>query len=306
MRVVAREFATRGAEAFDRGAFAEALDDFNRAAALFDAPTIAVMQARTLVKLGRWLEGLDRYQRTARQTLSPNEPPPFHEAIRQAATEGEALRQQLPQLSLLVDPREQPQLVVELDGQVLPPSLLNTQRPIDPGTHRLKVSQGAVPFLQRTVDTPPGQHVQLRLSLPIPTRVVAKAPVAAPPEKEQVAAPKPSPASSVQESEPNWPLIGVATIGGLGAIGAGLSAAFGSATKAHLDDDCESPTRCSNQQQDDIDALQTARALFYVSSAMFVIGGSLTAYLLVAGQDDGTAQAKLSVSPFGAKLTTTF
>lgn len=299
-RVIAREFATRGAEAFDRGAYAEALEDFNRAAALFDAPTIAIMQARTLVQLGRWLEGLDRYQQTARQTPSPADPAPFHDAVRQAAIEGEALRKRLPQLTLVVDERVQHEISVQLDGQPLPTLLLNTSRPINPGVHQLEASKGGVRFLERTIETAPEQHLEIEIGVPFSaTNRVSAAPPPPP-------APLRPAAAGAQEEPANWPLIGVATIGGLGAAGVVATTVLGSVAKGRLDDKCGGTTRCPASQQRDIDTLNTSRALFYVSSAMLAIGGGLTAYLLLSDEDDNAGQARLSLSPFGAQLTTLF
>lgn len=300
LRVIAREFATRGAEAFERGAFAEALEDFNRAAALFDAPTIAIMQARTLVHLGRWLEGLDRYQRTARQTPSPADPTPFHDAVRQAAVEGEVLRKRLPQLTLVVDERLQHEILVELDGQPLPTLLLNTSRPIDPGAHQLKASKGGVAFLERTIESTPEQHLEVEIS---PPHRAANSVVTPPPRSLTPLPPTPP---AAEDPPLNWPLIGVATIGGLGAAGGVTTAVLGSLAQQRLDDKCGGHTRCPPEQQRNIDTLNTSRALFYVSSAMFAIGGSLTAYLLLSEEEDGSSQAQLSLSPFGAQLTTLF
>jgi hypothetical protein len=294
-RVLAREFAQRGIEAFEREAFAEALDDFNRAAVLLDAPTIAIMQARSLVKLGRWLEGLDRYQQLARYVLNPADPAPYRDAVKQAGADGEALRQQLPRLSLLVDAEVQNQIVVELDGQVLPSLLLNTSRPVDPGTHQVKASHNGVSFVERQIDALPGQQVELQLSLPLRK---ARAPEA---QHDSSRSPPP-----VAESSNNWPLIGVATVGGLGGIGVGVATVLGSSAQTRLDGECTPNGKCPDEQQRNLDALETARTLFYVSSALFVIGGGLTAYLLLANDGRDGAHAKLSLSPFGAQVTTIF
>ena len=60
-RTAARSLAAQGAAAFEAQKYAAALDHFERAAALVEAPTILLMQARTLVQLGRWVEGADKY-----------------------------------------------------------------------------------------------------------------------------------------------------------------------------------------------------------------------------------------------------
>src|SRR5689334_5824751 len=55
-RSAARDLAIQGAEAYDAGDFSTALDRFTRASALVSAPTLLVMQARSFLALGRWLE----------------------------------------------------------------------------------------------------------------------------------------------------------------------------------------------------------------------------------------------------------
>ncbi len=61
-RTTARDLALQGSEAFDHGQYQVALDLFQRAGELVRAPTISLMQARSLSQLGRWVEAMDAYE----------------------------------------------------------------------------------------------------------------------------------------------------------------------------------------------------------------------------------------------------
>src|SRR3972149_2702255 len=90
-RTLARDLAVQGAEAFEREDYVTALDRLNRAAALYPAPSIDVMRARALVRLGRLLEALDRYEETQRTPLAEDAPEAFRQAVSDAKREGAEL-----------------------------------------------------------------------------------------------------------------------------------------------------------------------------------------------------------------------
>jgi len=74
MRTAARDLATQGAQAFEAGEYAQASDFFRRAHELVPAPSIALLQARSLAKLGQLLEAVDIYEQTARFKLLGDAP----------------------------------------------------------------------------------------------------------------------------------------------------------------------------------------------------------------------------------------
>src|SRR5687768_16557217 len=89
-RTAARTLAAEGTEAFMRKDYPQALDLFRRAGSLVPAPTIALMEARTLVELGRWVEAIDAYAAVQKAREDP-ENPAFRQAADDAAREAEAL-----------------------------------------------------------------------------------------------------------------------------------------------------------------------------------------------------------------------
>ena len=101
-RTVARELARQGADAFERHDYTTALDRLTRAFSLFSAPTISVMQARSLVHLGRFVEALDKYEETQRMSLGDDSPDAFRQAVNEAKSEAEELRARIPRLLIRV------------------------------------------------------------------------------------------------------------------------------------------------------------------------------------------------------------
>lgn len=305
-RVLAREFAIRGAEAFEAGDYETALENFNRATAILDVPSIAVMQARTLVKLGRWLEGLDRLQVTARLQLGPNAPAPYREAVAQASQEAEALRLQVPQVALLLGKDSQGSenaLEVSFDEKPVPVALLNISRPVNPGRHFVRVRSHGTIYYENILDVTPSQ--QLQVQIPPPPK--KPAPVTAP-ETPRVAAPTevtpPAPEPEVESSgaKLNWPLYGALGVTALGLAGTITATVLGTHHKSTLDDACDPKTgRCPTSYAEDVSALNTDRTIFYISAGVTALAGGVAAYLWLT-EDDDPDQVGLRLSPAALSL----
>src|ERR1051325_8916070 len=96
--MAARALAAQGSQAFERRDFAQALELFQRASAIIPAPTITLMEARTLVELGRLVEAVEKYGATQRMlAVDPNNIV-FQEAAASAQREVEPLLQRIPTL----------------------------------------------------------------------------------------------------------------------------------------------------------------------------------------------------------------
>ena len=102
MRTVARELARQGADAFEQRDYATAMDRLTRAYSLFRAPTISLMQARALARLGRMVEALDKYEETQRLPLGDEPPDAFLKAVGEAKDEAQELRTRVPRISIQV------------------------------------------------------------------------------------------------------------------------------------------------------------------------------------------------------------
>jgi hypothetical protein len=300
-RVLAREFAIRGAEAFEAGDYEAALENFNRATAILDVPSIAVMQARTLVKLGRWLEGLDRFQQTARLELDASAPLPYREAVGQATQEAEALRKQIPQVALLVasdaTQAENP-LAVTFDDKPVPLALLNISRPVNPGQHQVRVSSRGQVFFERLLDVAPSQQVQVHIP-PAPKPEARTVSRPTPPSSPVAPAPIPEPES--ESSSRNWALYGAVGVTGLGLAGAVTTAILATNHKATLDDACKPRTDCPPEYDKDISALNTSRTLFFLSAGVTALAGGVATYFWLTAEDH-SEQLALRVSPATVSL----
>lgn len=302
-RVLAREFAIRGAEAFEAGDYEAALENFNRATAILDVPSIAVMQARTLVKLGRWLEGLDRFQQTARLELDAAAPLPYREAVAQAMQEAEALRKQVPQVALLLASdvtHPEGTLAVTFDDKPVPLALLNISRPVNPGQHQVRVSAQGKVFFERLLEVSANQLVQVH----IPPPPQAEAQTAARPPTAPTAAEQPSTASRQPGAEPsnaNWPLYGSLGVAGVGVAGMVATAILGSSHQATLDDACDPKASCPAEYSDEISALNTQRTLFFLSGGVTALAGGVAAYFWLTAEDQPENVA-LRVSPGSVSL----
>ena len=147
-RAAAREIAKEGLALFDAGQHAEALHRFERAGALVAAPTMGLMAARSLEKLGRLVEASERYLAVTRMTLAPDASDAFRDAQSAAAEERAALLPRVPSLRLALTPAS-PIPAVTLDGKPVAPALLGAEIPLDPGPHVVVATSGAVSRTER-------------------------------------------------------------------------------------------------------------------------------------------------------------
>jgi hypothetical protein len=136
-REAARAITRSGAEYFDAGDWERAREHFHRAYALIKAPTLALMEARALVKLGRFVEATEAYAR-AMNVTTDEASEPFRKAASDARTESSALQRRVPLLRFEI--RSSP-AEVRVDGQALSMSQLRSGVALDPGTHVIAVTR---------------------------------------------------------------------------------------------------------------------------------------------------------------------
>ncbi len=270
-RTTARELATQGAEAFERGDYVAALDCLSRANTLHPAPSISVLQARTLQHLGRYLEALDRYEETQRMSLPEDAPEAYRVAVRDATIEGDQLRQRIPHLSVQVrqggvTPKG---ISVVIDGKALPAVLLDVDFPADPGDHNVVVKAPKHEAVTRRVYLAEKERVVLEIAL---DDFVEPAPAV-------LAAPLPA-ASAVPGPRPVW---GWSAVGG-GAAALVVSAMTGKAAldkKSRLDAICD--PGCPADSARDIDSFRSYRTVSYVAGGVAVALIGVGGYLLLSG-----------------------
>lgn len=288
MRTAARELATQGAEAYERGDYAFSYDRLTRAFALYPVPSIRIMQARALVHLGRLIEALDIYEETRRMPLAADAPEAFTAATRDATVEAEQLRSTLPRLFIRVRtegtaPKE---MTVSLDGKVLPAALLEVDCPVDPGEHVVTLQALNRAPVTRKVKALVKDRLVVDLSLPSAPNTSAS---------DTLPALVPQDESTVDASRKRW---------GFGVIGGGAVALLGSVItgtlaldkKDYLDGVCK--PGCPEGSQNDIDSFRTYRTVSYVAAGLSLSLVGVGGYLLLTDKHAERTSA-IGVNPNG-------
>jgi hypothetical protein len=300
-RTAARSLAAQGSAAFEAQQYARALDHFERAAALVEVPTIVLMQARTLVQLGRWVEGADKYAsvqrwRDARPAEQAN--PTFVQAAEAASVELAHLMPRIPKLNVQVSgAREGEAVEVYLDNRRMLDALVGADVPVDPGTHSVEVRRADGRTVSRQLSIPEGRREEVTILLEAeqpPAPKLAEAPVvaSAPVERDG--------AGGSSRATFGWLLLGT------GAVAAGIGTVTGIVAlgkKADLDEVCD--PGCDVSHEETLDSYRLNRTLSYVGFAIGVAGVSSGAYLLLSGSEEKPELA-LGVEPGGARLWGTF
>lgn len=175
-RASARELATDGAKAFDEGRWADAIDRFTRAEALYHAPPHLLYVARASAKLGKLVQAHETYVKITREDLPKGAPKAFVDAQRAAATEQQALEPRLAKLTIVVKGEGAAKATVTLDGVDVPPALIGVAHSADPGAHVLRARSPAATSDDVRVDLTEGATKTATIEL---THAVAAAPAAA-------------------------------------------------------------------------------------------------------------------------------
>ena len=302
-RTAARELARQGADAFEQQDYETALDRFDRAGSLVRAPTLCIMQARTLVKLERLVEALDKYEETQRMPVEADAPEALHQAVADARTEGDELRPRIPQLTIHIkaDREVASEVRVLLDGKPVPDALLDVPVPADPGTHEVTGEVEGMTRVTRQVVLSEGERTEIE----IPLRRAVFATTTAPPP------PPPGPIAEKAvgldraASDPSVRLWGWAAVG-LGGTALAVSTITGIVAldrKSHLDSVCQ--PGCPPDAAGDIDSFRTNRTASYVAAALGTMSLGVGGYLILSSGEKGS-QILAEVGPTGARLTGSF
>lgn len=273
-RTAARDLATQGGQAFDAGKYAEAGDFFRRAHQLVAAPSIALMEARSLAKLGQLLEAVDIYEQTTRLKLADDAPEAYVAAVQTARTEVEEVRARLPRLKLTVlGTTHGDGAQVTIDDKPTPEVLLGVERPVDPGVHHFAVHVAGQTRAERDLTVAEGQSYQVELDARAtePTAKPAVGPVA--PPQSQV--------SSSSSSRKTLGYVGL----GIGAVGLGIGTYTGLVAlhhKSNLDSVCH--PGCPESSASDIDSWRSNRTVSWLSYGVGIAAAGAGVLLLTLGK----------------------
>jgi hypothetical protein len=291
-RTAARTLAAEGTEAFERHEYERALDLFDRALSLVRAPTLALMRARTLVELGRWVEAVDTYA-TLPRADDPNNPA-FRQAMDEAEHELAALMPRLPRLRVSVRAPDGARPEVRVDGRKLEQALVGVDSPVDPGPHRVEVLvPGRAPEVRDvTLVERDRKELVVELVAPEPVRLDPVPPRAPPPAAHESSG------------------LGVPAIAAFATAGAGLvlgvaTGAIALGKKSDLDAVCT--VDCPESMRGTLSAYRLHRALSYVGFGVGVVAAGVGSYFLISEPEaEGAARVSLGLSPSGVLVSGRF
>jgi hypothetical protein len=138
----ARALMEEGVKLYDAGEYAAALDRFEQARAMVRFPTVGLMSARALEKLGRLVEASERYLAVSQTVPESNASAAQRDAPIKAAREREALLPRIPVLEIRVGGASAGSARVTVDGTALREEDIGRPYLVDPGHHHVEASRG--------------------------------------------------------------------------------------------------------------------------------------------------------------------
>jgi hypothetical protein len=276
-REAATALAVAGLEAYEAGHYEEAFDKLEKSYTVARVPTLGVWSARSLHKLGRWLEAEARYVETIGLPLPEVDAATQQQAQQEAQNELTALTPTIPQVVLQLEGATLEQLRITIDGKVI-----NSTEPLhrlNPGVHHIEGNRGDA---RQAVDVQltPGDNRNILLRFP----------------SRASAAPATNFELGSADSDDSWlrPAGWTAVVlGGAGfAVGA-VSLVLAIQKKDEIDhnDRCRDG-KCGPSQRDVVDSYDARRNL---STAGFVAGTALVALgvtaLVIAGDGSEAGDA---------------
>ncbi|MDI1483440.1 hypothetical protein [Polyangium sp. y55x31] len=165
-RNAARSLASKAADLFDAGRYADSIEQFRQAEALVHAPPHVLYVARAYDKLGKLVEAHKAYDEILTDPLITNtSPAAFRDARTSAETEKSSLLQRIPSVRLSITSPDTTRVQVTIDGKTIESALLADPILVNPGTHTIEATgRGLVSDVKR-VTTSEGDRLNVSLSL---------------------------------------------------------------------------------------------------------------------------------------------
>lgn len=277
---VARSNAISGAEAFEEGDYAKAIELLNRAESLMHAPTHLLMIAQAYVQLGKLADARETYLLLVNERLAENASDAFVEAQTQAQAELTKLEPSVPRTKISVSGANAAQLTITLDGKPFSHLALDVDTPLNPGSHLLEVSAPGKKTERHEWSVKEAEKATISLELKDDSSAMSSG------EPDLSS----SPSERGWQRPVGWTAIGVGVAGlGLGAVTAGLTASERSRLQ---DSGCNGDTCVPGT---DLSKFHTYRTL---STVGFVTGGILAAAGITLVLTAPTAAENVSLTPY--------
>ncbi|MBX3231775.1 MAG: hypothetical protein KIT84_44410 [Labilithrix sp.] len=269
----ARAIGTEGLHLAEAGNCKDALEKLDRAERLHHAPTTLEKLGECNILLGHLVLGAEQLRRLTREPLDPKAPAPFVQAKARAQKLLDETMPRIAQLRLEVTVAAGVTPTVTIDGELVPPALVEIDRPTDPGPHVVEATAPGHKKVSQAIELKEGERLTIKLAPePEPTAdapppPVLAPPVAPPPERPIDSPPPPPPEDSSTMRVVGWSLLGV---GAAGLVTGVVAGALGLGTKSSLDESCGPERLCDPDQRGRLDRLQTEATIGTIG---FVVGG---------------------------------
>lgn len=286
LRATARALADEGMAFYEKKQYADALDRFDRAAAIIQAPTITLHAARSLDKLGRLIEAAERYRACINAPIDDKAPDAYKDAQEAARTELQTLTPRIPSIEIVVQGPGADTAIVSLDGKIIPKALIGVKSLVNPGEHKISATTDTHSDVEEVTVV---EKQVSRLILELEPKSVGNIEPPPPPEKD-----KPKPPMNTKK------LAGFVTLGVGGAIGiAGIAVGIEALNRQDkLDAECPSGQQflpgndCLKPEfAAKVDSYNTVK---YASTALMIVGGAAVTtgvILVVLGSKEKPAAA---------------
>jgi hypothetical protein len=261
-REEARSLAKEGYSHFKDGEHEKAVELLERAYALYPAPTIALLQARSLTQLGKLVEAAKAYEKAANARLEADATQPMKDAVISAKDELAALRPRIPALSIgLYGAGEG--ISVKVNGEVVPPASLGAEMRVNPGVYLINAIGPEGPVASEKVTLEEGSRRAVVLRLP----------------GGEAGRGGGAPGRGTGQRVAGWTIVGVGAAGLAVGIGAGVHMMN---EKAILDAAC-TEKGCPRSVEGDLASFRAARTASLIGYGAGIAGlGAGVALLLLA------------------------
>ena len=307
----ARELAKQGLQAYDAGRFEEAAEKLAKAYEVVHVPTLAVNEARALVKLGKLVAASELYMEASRIPSEKSWQSTQFDAQRDAEKERADLLPRIPRLKVELKGAKANEVTLTVDGAEVPSALADAEQVVDPGERKVEATRGSEVVTKSVVVKERDRAV---VTLEFTKSLAAASPsgVSASQQpknaSQEVNSVSPLAAPSTSDKQPSnaqktvgWVTVG---LGGAGLVAGAVTGGLAMSKRSALIDSntCSSDGQhCLPSQSSDVNAYNSLRT---VSTIGFIAGGVLVAtgvtLLLTAPKQESQPRVGLWVGPGSA------
>lgn len=138
-RAAARAAYQEGVDLQSQKNYGGAIERFQAAQKIFDAPPNLVHLAQCYAAAGKLVEAYETYETLTHLTPTKDQPAQFHEAIATGRKEIADLTPRIPTLTIQVQPAPSTirNLTILVNGRAMPSELVGIPRPVNPGPYKI-------------------------------------------------------------------------------------------------------------------------------------------------------------------------